>query len=148
MCDRARYTIASALSSMIPNDLNCDRILNGLRRVVICLRITRAHVDRHSRKGTTQARTHICYTYTQTHKYKNKCWCWCKHTTVTAANNGNSKTKFKLKSGKIDRSTDQRHTVRTTTHTQRYTHSFWIEKEDENGTAKPMLEMCISHHGT
>lgn len=31
---------------MIPNDLNYDRILNGLRRVVICLRITRAHVDR------------------------------------------------------------------------------------------------------
>lgn len=30
---------------MIPNDLNYDRILNVLRRVVICLRITRAHVD-------------------------------------------------------------------------------------------------------
>lgn len=59
VCDRmrARHTIASALNSMIPNDLNYDRILNGLRHVVICLRITLAHVDRHSRIGTTQAHT-------------------------------------------------------------------------------------------
>lgn len=67
VCDRARCTIASALSSMIPNDLNYDRILNGLRRVVICLRITWAHVDRHSRKGTTQAHTQTS-TYLQIQK--------------------------------------------------------------------------------
>lgn len=131
---RACITFASALDSTIPNDLNYNRILNGLRCVVIVAVENNTGTCRQTFTHSRHTNTHIhTLTTIKANAVNTNTQQSTLPTTETAKQNSN---------WKVAKQSDPRHTVRITSHSRAW---FQIEKEDGNGTAKPMLEMWNVH---